>query len=62
MTGDALGVMLVVVLGGLVMPIGLLLLAALIDVLVVAWSVVRFGFDWGSHRTPGGPLRPSPHG
>ncbi|MHB1074123.1 MAG: hypothetical protein ACYC3Q_15130 [Gemmatimonadaceae bacterium] len=39
MFGDALGVMLVLLLGGLLMPIVLLLTAAAFDLFVLAWAL-----------------------
>ncbi len=45
MFGDALGVMLVLLLGGLLMPIALLLTAAVFDILVVAWALFRSWHD-----------------
>lgn len=45
MFGDALGVMVVLLLGGLLVPIVLLLAAAVFDLIVVAWALVRRWHD-----------------
>lgn len=49
MSGDAMGVILVIVLGGLVVPVVLLLSAALFEVVVASWALGRYGYDGASH-------------
>ncbi|HEY0996104.1 MAG TPA: hypothetical protein VGD77_08935 [Gemmatimonadaceae bacterium] len=45
MMGDAIGVMVVLLLGGLMLPILLLLAAAVFDVVVVGWALFRSWHD-----------------
>lgn len=49
MTGDSLGVMLVLTLGGLVIPIAMLLMAAIIEVVALVWALFRY---WHDDLTP----------
>ena len=49
MTGDSLGVMLVLTLGGLVIPIAMLLMAAMIEVIALVWALFRY---WHDDLTP----------
>lgn len=45
MMGDSIGVMVVLLLGGLLVPIVLLLAAAVFDIFVVAWALFRSWHD-----------------
>lgn len=49
MADDSFGVILILVLGGLVVPIALLIAAAVLDVILVAWSLARTGYDGVAH-------------
>ena len=49
MTGDSLGVIMVLALGGLVIPITMLLMAALVEILALAWAAFRV---WHDDLTP----------
>jgi hypothetical protein len=45
MASESLGVILVLTLGGLVIPIAMLFVAALVEVIVAGWALLRLGHD-----------------
>lgn len=45
MASESLGVILVLTLGGLVIPIAMLFMAAIIEVIVAGWALLRMGHD-----------------
>lgn len=49
MTGDSIGVIMVLALGGLAIPITLLLMAAIVEILTLAWAAFRV---WHDDLTP----------